>query len=165
MLQSFKALVGPIRISQYIVSANNTPKRPALTRGVRQQAVLQRRTFLAPTAALRGTSSTTPIPIFDRNLLTVLSKADIVQDLYIKELKAYKLPPVKPSDAEGHVQKFSPPKAPRSPEEGDIANDLKAYEAQQVEVEGNDGGEGAVGGEDWSDWFEDEEDEEGKSAH
>lgn len=126
MLQSFKAL------------------RPALTRGVRQQAVLQRRTFLAPTAALR---------------------ADIVQDLYIKELKAYKLPPVKPSDAEGHVPKFSPPKAPKSPEEGNIANDLKAYEAQQVEVEGNEGGEGAVGGEDWSDWFEDFEDDEEKPAH
>lgn len=165
MLQSFKALVGPIRISQYILSATNAPKRPALTRGVRQQAVLQRRTFLAPTAALRGTSSTTPIPTLDRNLLNILSEADIVQDLYIKELKAYKLPPVKPSDAEGHVPKFSPPKAPKSPEEGNIANDLKAYEAQQVEVEGNEGGEGAVGGEDWSDWFEDFEDDEEKPAH
>ncbi len=165
MLQSFKASVGPIHISQYIVSITNTPKRPALTRAVRQQAVLQRRTFLAPTAALRGSSSTKSVPTFDRNLLTVLPEADLVQDLYIKELKAYKSPPVKPSDAEGHVQKFSPPKAPKSPEEGDITNDLKTYEAQQVEVEGNEGGEGAVVGEEWSDWFEEEEEEEAKPAH
>ena len=165
MLQSFKASVGPIGISQYIVNTTNAPKRPSLTRAVRQQAVLQRRTFLAPSAALRGLSSIMSIPTFDRNLLTVLSEADIVQDLYIKELKAYKSPPVKPSDAEGHVQKFAPPKAPKSPEEGDIANDLKAYEAQQVDVEGNEGGEGAVVGEDWSDWFEEEEEEEAKSAH
>ena len=106
-----------------------------------------------------------PIPAFDRNLLTVLSEADLVQDLYIKELKAYKLPSVKPSDAEGHVQKFSSPKAPKSPEDGDIANDLKAYEAQQVEVEGNEGGDAAVGGEDWSDWLEELEDDEEKPAH
>ena len=106
-----------------------------------------------------------PIPALDPNILTVLSEADIVQDLYIRELKAYKLPPVKPSDAKGHVHEFSPPKAPKSPEDGDIANDLKAYEAQQVEVEGNEGGDAAVGGEDWSDWFEELEDEEEKPAH
>ena len=104
-------------------------------------------------------------PTSNLNLLTVICEADIVQDLYIRELKAYKLPPVKPSDAEGHVHKFSPPKPPKSPEEGDIANDLKTYEAQQVEVEGNEGGQGAAGGEDWSEWFEELEDEEEKPAH
>lgn len=72
-------------------------------------------------------------------------KADFVQDLYLRELKNYKPPVVKASDSEGHVQKFSPPKAPQSPEESDIANDLKAYEAQQVEVEGQaSGAEAAV---------------------
>ena len=53
----------------------------------------------------------------------------------MKELKAYKVPPVKAGDADAHVQKFSPPKAPKSPEEADIANELKAYEAQTVEIE------------------------------
>lgn len=67
-------------------------------------------------------------------------EADLVQDLYLRELKNYKLPAVKTSDSEGHVQKFSPPKAPQSPEESDIANDLKAYEDQQVEVEGQSSG-------------------------
>ncbi|KAK4697679.1 F-type H+-transporting ATPase subunit h, partial [Lecanoromycetidae sp. Uapishka_2] len=108
----------------------------------RQQAVLQRRTFLAPTAALR---------------------ADLVQDMYLKEIKGYKLPAVKPSDSEGHVQKFSPPKPPKSPEESDIANELKAYENQQVDVEGQaSGGESASVEEDW---FEEEPEEEAAAAH
>ena len=82
--------------------------------------------------------------------------------MYLRELKNYKPTPVKPSDAEGHVQKFSAPKAPQSPEESDLANDLKAYETQQVEVEG-----GAAEGETAAveqDWFE-EEQEETPAAH
>jgi F-type H+-transporting ATPase subunit h len=78
----------------------------------------------------------------------------------MKELKAYKLPPVKASDADAHVQKFAPPKAPQSPEEADIANELKAYEAQTVEVEGQAEG-GSVEKE--VDWFEEEPEEE--TAH
>lgn len=70
---------------------------------------------------------------------------------------------MKSSDSEGHVQKFSPPKTPQSPEEGDIANDLKAYENQQVEVEGQAAGAEASATED--DWFEEEEEEEAHAAH
>lgn len=116
--------------------------RVPLARIARPQAVLHRRTFLAPTAALR---------------------ADLVQDLYLRELKGYKPPPVKPSDSEGHVQKFSPPKPPQSPEESEIANDLKAYEDQQVEVEGQAAGGEASATEE--DWFEEEEEEEAQAAH
>ncbi len=95
--------------------------------------------------------------------LLFFCEADLVQDLYLKELKSYKPPPVKSSDSEGHVQKFSPPKAPQSPEEGDIANDLKAYESQQVEVEGQaPGGEASATEEDW---FEEEEEGEAHAAH
>lgn len=77
--------------------------------------------------------------------------------MYLKELKAYKAPPVKASDAEGHVQKFSMPKPPQSPEESDIANDLQAYEQQVPEVEGqsNEGSGAAVE----HDWFEDPDEE------
>ena len=100
----------------------------------------------------------------DRFGLTVSCEADLVQDLYLKELKGYKPPPVKPSDSEGHVQKFSPPKPPQSPEESDIANDLKAYEDQQVEVEGQAAGDEASAAE--VNWFEDdEEEEEAQAAH
>lgn len=63
-----------------------------------------------------------------------IGAADLVQDLYLRELKNYKVPQVKANDAEGHVQKFSIPAAPKSPEEADIANELKAYETQQPDV-------------------------------
>ena len=77
--------------------------------------------------------------------------------MYLRELKIYKPPQVKPTDAEGHVQKFNMPKSPPSPEEGDIANELKTYETQQVDIEGqsSEGGSAVVE----EDWFEEEEDE------
>ena len=59
------------------------------------------------------------------------------------------------------MQKFNAPKAPTSPEEGgNIANDLKDYKEQQVEVEGQ-----AAGGDEGAsvndgDWYEEEDDEE-----
>lgn len=58
--------------------------------------------------------------------------------------------------------KFSAPQPPPSPEEGNIANDLKAYEDQQVEVEGQvASGESAIE----EDWFEEEEEEPATAAH
>lgn len=83
--------------------------------------------------------------------------------MYLRELKAYKTPQVKPSDSEGHVQKFTMPSPPKSPEESDISNDLKAYEDQQVELEGQaSAGEGAPA---QQDWFEEEEEEEAAHGH
>ena len=90
--------------------------------------------------------------------------ADLVQDLYLKELKAYKPTPTKASDAEGQVQTFSAPKVPESPEEGDIARDLKAYQEQQVEVEGQAVEGEAVDTE--AEWFESlEAEEEDAGSH
>lgn len=80
-------------------------------------------------------------------------------------MKGYKPPPAKASDSEGHVQKFTPPKAPHSPEEIDIANDLKAYEDQQVEIESQAAG-GEASATEEEDWFEEEdEEEEAHAAH
>lgn len=78
-----------------------------------------------------------------------------MQELYLRELKAYKAPQLKATDAEGHVQKFAVPAAPASPEETDIANELKAYDAQTVELEGVVTEEGAAVVEE--DWFVEEE--------
>jgi F-type H+-transporting ATPase subunit h len=102
----------------------------------------------------------TPLPFTrtpKRNISQLThNPADIVQDLYLKELKAYKAPAVKASDSEGHVQKFSIPAAPPSPEEADIASELKAYEGQAAA--------GAAPVE--QDWFEEPvEEEEGHGAH
>lgn len=76
--------------------------------------------------------------------------------MYLKELKAYKSPAVKASDAEGHVMKFNAPQPPRSPEEGDLAADLKSYESAQVEVEGqsSEAGAPASGDSALQSWFE-----------
>ena len=42
----------------------------------------------------------------------------------MRELKNFKPTPVKPSDAEGNVQKFTMPSAPKSPEEASIQDQL-----------------------------------------
>lgn len=84
--------------------------------------------------------------------------ADLIQDLYVKAINSHKPTPTKPSDADAHVQKFSMPQVPASPEESNIANDLKAYEVQEVEVEGA-AAEGEVAAQD-DDWFERELEEE-----
>ncbi|GJC80070.1 hypothetical protein ColLi_02908 [Colletotrichum liriopes] len=77
--------------------------------------------------------------------------ADFVQELYLKELKAYKPTPVKDSDAQGQVQTFSLPQTPN----------LKEYESMAVEVEGQDASAVAANGEPVKhDWLMIEEDEE-----
>jgi F-type H+-transporting ATPase subunit h len=87
----------------------------------------------------------------------------LVQDLYIKELKAYKTPPTGANDSKGHVQEFTPPKTPTSPEESNIAQELSAYESQAVEVEGQaeSGSPTAVE----EDWFEEEPEEPAGATH
>ncbi|KAI6770168.1 hypothetical protein HG530_004797 [Fusarium avenaceum] len=91
---------------------------------------------------------------------TVSRKADFVQELYLKELKAYKTPVVKESDAEGNVQTFNIPKTPISPEETDLAGNLKEYESMAVEIEGQDAAAQGAGTPQVADWLEAEEDEE-----
>ena len=54
----------------------------------------------------------------------------------MKELRAYKPAQVKASDADGHVQKFTPPASPKSPEETNLASEMQEYESQTVEIEG-----------------------------
>jgi len=95
---------------------------------------------------------------------TAIRSADLVQDLYLRELKSYKPTPVKASDAEGHVQKFAVPKAPESPEESSISNELKSYETAAVEVEGSSGEDGGAAAPE-EDWFEEEEEETPAAAH
>ncbi|KAI1814700.1 ATP synthase complex subunit H [Poronia punctata] len=95
---------------------------------------------------------------------TVSRRADFVQELYLKELKAYKPTPIKDSDSVGNVQTFSPPKAPKSPEEADLANSLKEYESMAVEVEGNEGAAAGSAPAVVEDWLEDEEDDEPAAA-
>jgi F-type H+-transporting ATPase subunit h len=89
--------------------------------------------------------------------------ADFVQELYLKELKSYKIPPVKETDSEGQVQTFVSPKTPQSPEETDLASNLKEYETMAVEIEGQDASVTAQPAE-LPDWLESEDAEEA-NAH
>lgn len=120
-----------------------------------------RRAFTAPTPARRGQQPFQPCQSSTNTLANIILAADFVQDLYVKELRAFKPTPLKPTDSDGHVQQFSLPKAGASPEESDIAKDLKSYDSQVVEVEGQEVGGGAISTEE--DWFED--DEEREEAH
>lgn len=83
--------------------------------------------------------------------------------MYLRELKSYKPTPIKPTDSEGHVSVFHQPTAPKSPEEVDIANELKAYETETVELEGQvEEGDAAA---DSGSWFEEDDFEEEKGGH
>ncbi|EFY90262.1 ATP synthase H chain precursor [Metarhizium acridum CQMa 102] len=91
----------------------------------------------------------------------MLSQLSRATDLYLKELKAYKTPAVKESDSEGHVQAFAMPKTPASPEESDLASNLKEYESMAVEIEGQDATQTSQSGSAaLPDWLEAEEDDE-----
>ncbi|KAL6867871.1 ATP synthase complex subunit H domain-containing protein [Trichoderma novae-zelandiae] len=122
-----------------MLSQLSRASRAAAARAARANAV-QVRGFIAPTVSRR---------------------ADFVQELYLKELKAYKTPAVKESDAEGQVQVFSMPKTPASPEEANLADSLKAYESMAVEIEGQDtSAQTSTGVAQLPDWLEAEEEEE-----
>ncbi|KAM0332194.1 hypothetical protein ACHAQA_002469 [Verticillium albo-atrum] len=92
------------------------------------------------------------------------SEADFVQELYLKELKAYKTPAVKESDAQGQVQTFNIPKTPTSPEEADLASSLQEYESMAVEVEGQEAASIDSPASKQSSWLVDE-DEPAAAAH
>lgn len=58
-----------------------------------------------------------------------------IQDLYIKELKAFKPTPISAADAESAVRAWKTPVAPQIPAlEVDAATQLGDYEAAEVEV-------------------------------
>ncbi|KAK3336547.1 putative carbohydrate binding protein [Cercophora scortea] len=96
---------------------------------------------------------------------TVSRRADFVQELYLKELKAYKPTPIKESDSVGNVSTFALPKTPKSPEESDLASSLKVYETMAVEVEGQEGAEAGKPAAVVEDWLVEEEDEDDHKGH
>ncbi|KAK7045489.1 hypothetical protein VNI00_007742 [Paramarasmius palmivorus] len=63
---------------------------------------------------------------------SVVSRKDLVQDLYLRELKAYKPAPV-PKDAHvGSVKQYSAPAAPKAPSlPSDLAAELSAFDASE----------------------------------
>ncbi|RDA88117.1 hypothetical protein CP532_6762 [Ophiocordyceps camponoti-leonardi (nom. inval.)] len=100
---------------------------------------------------------------------TISRRADFVQELYLKELKAYKVPPVKESDSHGQVQAFTMPKTPTSPEETDLASSLKQYESMAVDIQGgqdlSSDPSAAAAPPSLPDWLEIDEEDESPRAH
>ncbi|CDR42377.1 CYFA0S09e02300g1_1 [Cyberlindnera fabianii] len=63
------------------------------------------------------------------------ARKNIIQDLYIKELKAFKPTPISAKDAEGATRPWKKPVAPAAPGlEVDAASELASYESADVEV-------------------------------
>lgn len=97
--------------------------------------------------------------------------ADIVQDLYLKELKNYKPAPAKANDHEGQVKPWHAPTAPTVPDLGlsGVQQDLATYESQAVEVEGSSVDVDTASSRSNDDWFEEdlvfEEDHDAGSSH
>jgi F-type H+-transporting ATPase subunit h len=106
-----------------------------------------------------------PVKAKAKSLTYNTRSADFVQELYLKELKAYKAPAVKESDATEHVQAFAVPKTPQSPEEADLASSLKEYESMAVEVEGQEGADAAKPAAAIEDWLVEEEEDDGHGHH
>ncbi|KAH9044859.1 ATP synthase complex subunit H-domain-containing protein [Lactarius hengduanensis] len=57
--------------------------------------------------------------------------ADLIQDLYLKELRIYKAPPAAKDAHVGAVKAFSVPTAPSAPTLPDLATELAAYDATE----------------------------------
>lgn len=83
--------------------------------------------------------------------------------MYLRELKNYKPTPVKAGDEKGHVQEFKLPQAPKSPEEANLQDELKDYEQQIPEVEGQQASGESSAAE--QDWFEEPEDDDEGEHH
>ena len=122
----------------------------------------------APTALLQPPFSHTvnpkPLQFVQSANRPSCHTADFVQELYLKELKAYKPTPVKDSDAVGQVATFSLPKTPKSPEESDLASSLKEYESMAVEVEGQEAVAADQPAAVVEDWLVDEEEDDAHAA-
>ncbi|KAK3300504.1 ATP synthase complex subunit H-domain-containing protein [Chaetomium fimeti] len=111
-------------------------------------------------AAVSRIATRNAVPMRTFMAPTVSRRADFVQELYLKELKAYKPTPIKETDSVGQVATFSLPKSPKSPEEADLASSLKEYESMAVEVEGQEGAAANQPAAVIEDWLVEEEEEE-----
>ncbi|BAO40789.1 ATP synthase subunit H [Kluyveromyces marxianus] len=70
-----------------------------------------------------------------RGFSTSLIRRNVIQDLYLKELKSVNLKPVTAADAQGAVKPWTAPAAPKIPElELQSADALKEYAAADVET-------------------------------
>ncbi|KAK6903958.1 F-type H+-transporting ATPase subunit H [Kwoniella mangroviensis CBS 10435] len=77
-------------------------------------------------------------PSFTRSFTVSAVKMDLVQDLYVNQLKSYK-PAAKSADAHvGSVRTYSAPKAPSAPTlPSDLASELSKFDAEEPVIGGS----------------------------
>lgn len=116
-------------------------------------------------AAHAPSSCAPPRPV-DTNVQRVLAsrafsvtpqRANLISDLYVSQIKAFKPTPFTAKDAEAATKSFELPSKPAVPETDISADSLSQYEAADVETEAV-GSSGSVAAEE--DWFVFEEAEE-----
>ncbi|BFZ65173.1 ATP synthase F0 subcomplex subunit H atp14 [Saitoella coloradoensis] len=117
--------------------------------------------------ALRLTARAARVQVVPARTFAISSvrSADPLQDLYVKELRSYKAPTLKASDAEGQVKAWKAPATPVAPsvETGDLAGELSAYENEAVQLEAVEAVEGEV--QKTGEWFEDVEEVFPEASH
>lgn len=70
-----------------------------------------------------------------RTFATTGVRSNVIQDLYLREIKNVKLQPVSAKDAEGSVKPWTAPQAPKTPElEAQGSEALQAYAQEDVHV-------------------------------
>ncbi|KAF9054085.1 ATP synthase complex subunit H-domain-containing protein [Panaeolus papilionaceus] len=66
---------------------------------------------------------------------STVTRKDLVQDLYVREIKAYTPAPVAQDAHVGSVKKFSLPPAPKTPAlPTDLASELSAYDSAEPSI-------------------------------
>lgn len=74
-----------------------------------------------------------------RLLSSTSVRRNVIQELYLKELKNVKLNPITAKDAEGSVKPWTEPVKPKIPEiEGQGNEALKAYQNESVETKSSE---------------------------
>ncbi|WFD19889.1 hypothetical protein MCAP1_002130 [Malassezia caprae] len=68
---------------------------------------------------------------------SAVARKDLVQEAYLRELKAYKAPPKDVNAHKGQVREFSAPaapSAPSAPSSSEISSELEAYAAAEPDA-------------------------------
>lgn len=91
--------------------------------------------------------------VSSRGLQTSACRMNLVQNLYLNEIKNFKPKPLTEKDAEGSVISWSAPSAAKPPSvEGDVS-EVDAYAAEPVEVDAKPAASSAPEAPVGDDWF------------
>lgn len=82
-------------------------------------------------------------PILLRSIATTpITRQDPIQELYLRELRAYKPPPVSEEEAEAQTKSWRTPRQPKVPDTSSSTPDeVSSYAAETVEVNPREGDE------------------------